>query len=96
VLGKGSRTVSTSDHPSGYAVDFLVGTDNVAEGDRIRDYVTQNRDKLGVLYVIWRQVYYNHRGSSRMEDRGSVTANHYDHVHVSFIRTPRPGEPLTC
>jgi hypothetical protein len=97
VLGKGSRTISTSDHPAGYAIDFLVGTGAAGkvEGDRIRDYVMNNSDELGLLYLIWRQTYYNHRGSSAMENRGSVTANHFDHVHVSFKRTPLPAQ-LVC
>ena len=35
-------------------------------------------------YVIWEQRYWE-PGSSweLMEDRGSITANHYDHVHVT-------------
>lgn len=94
VLGKGSRTIGTSDHPAGYAIDFMVLSDT-AEGNKIRDYVMKDLDGLNALYVIYRQTYYNHRGSSHMEDRGSPTANHFDHVHVSFKRTA-PTQPITC
>ena len=35
-------------------------------------------------YVIWRQRYWEPGGSwEPMEDRGSPTANHMDHVHVT-------------
>ena len=57
-----------------------------ATGDRIKDYLIANRDKLNVKYVIWEQkIYASYTGWSGrpMEDRGSTTANHYDHVHVS-------------
>jgi hypothetical protein len=38
-----------------------------------------------VKYIIWRQrIWYPSSGTWRgMADRGSATANHYDHVHVS-------------
>ena len=40
------------------------------------------------MYIIWRQRYYDIRtgaGWRMMADRGGVTANHYDHVHVSVL-----------
>ena len=51
-------------------------------------------NELGVYYIIWKQRFYmpqyNIYGSvntwNLMPDRGGVTANHYDHVHVSFIK----------
>jgi hypothetical protein len=80
VLGRGPRT-GTSDHPSGLALDFMVDTPT---GNALADFVLANRARLGVKYVIWRQRYNDGTGWSMMEDRGGVTANHYDHVHVSF------------
>lgn len=80
VGGRASRS-GTSDHPSGLALDFMVDT---ATGNALADYVLANRKAFGVSYVIWRQRYNDGGGWSTMEDRGSVTANHYDHVHVSF------------
>lgn len=80
VLGRAARS-GDSDHPSGLALDFMVDT---ATGNRLADYVLANQSRLGMKYVIWRQRYNDGSGWSAMEDRGSVTANHYDHVHVSF------------
>jgi hypothetical protein len=77
VAGRGGA----SDHPSGLALDFIVGT---ATGDALAEYVLANRRAFGVSYVIWRQRYNDGSGWSAMEDRGSATANHLDHVHVSF------------
>ncbi|GAA4512948.1 ligand-binding protein SH3 [Brevibacterium yomogidense] len=79
----GRRSDPGSDHNSGNAVDIMTSS---ATGDRIKDYLIANRDKLNVKYVIWEQkIYASYTGWSGrpMEDRGSVTANHYDHVHVS-------------
>ncbi|MEE2034653.1 peptidoglycan DD-metalloendopeptidase family protein, partial [Rhodococcus chondri] len=77
-----------TDHTEGRAVDAMIpdyrSGDGVALGDEITDYVLANADALGVEYVIWRQTYYPVGGApSLMEDRGSETENHYDHVHVS-------------
>jgi hypothetical protein len=79
----GRRADPGSDHNSGNAVDIMIPG---ATGDRIAEYLIANRDKLNVKYVIWEQkIYASYTGWSGrpMEDRGSVTANHYDHVHVS-------------
>ncbi|GAA1243589.1 hypothetical protein GCM10009676_31560 [Prauserella halophila] len=71
----------SSDHPSGLALDFMT---TGATGDRIAEYVLANQSEFGVTYVIWEQRYNDGSGWSYMEDRGGTTANHYDHVHVSF------------
>lgn len=71
----------TSDHPSGRAVDFM--TDR-ASGDALADCALENMDALGVSYVIWEQRINHGSGWEPMEDRGGVTANHFDHVHISF------------
>jgi len=83
VLGRGSRGTAGSDHPKGLALDLLMP----GIGDQLADYVLAHRVELGVTYVIWRQRYNDGRGWQPMEDRGSITANHYDHVHVSFRST---------
>lgn len=79
----GRRADPGSDHNSGNAVDIMI---TGATGDRITEYLIANRDRLNVKYVIFEQkIYASYTGWSgrAMEDRGSVTANHYDHVHVS-------------
>lgn len=65
-----------------------------ATGNALADYVLANRSAFGVKYVIWRQRYNEGGGWSMMTDRGSVTANHYDHVHVSFYRAANVS--VTC
>ena len=80
LAAKASRA-GTSDHPSGRAVDFM--TDR-ASGDALADCALQNMDALGISYVIWEQRINHGSGWEPMEDRGGVTANHFDHVHISF------------
>ena len=78
-------------HNSGMAVDFMVYSDS-AKGDQLAEYLTNHMDELGVYYIIWKQRFYmpqqNIYGPANtwniMPNRGGVTANHYDHVHVSF------------
>jgi hypothetical protein len=89
VAGRGG----TSDHPGGLAVDFMV---NRATGDRLAACALQNIDALGVKYVIWRQRINFGDGWKPMEDRGGATANHFDHVHVSFERGAGGGTLHGC
>ncbi|MDD7937322.1 hypothetical protein PHK61_02685 [Actinomycetospora lutea] len=84
VLGVGSRG-GQSDHPGGYALDFMT-----TDGDTIADCVIENKDDLGVSYVIWDQRINTGSGWEGMEDRGGATANHEDHVHISFDRGGSP------
>lgn len=81
VLGLGSRRTAGSDHPRGKALDFMVDR---TTGDRLAEYVLRNRKALGVKYVIWRQRINYGSGWQNMGNRGSRTANHFDHVHLSF------------
>ncbi|MFD3707126.1 hypothetical protein ACFWUP_28660 [Nocardia sp. NPDC058658] len=70
------------DHGAGRALDVM--TSNTALGNTIADFVLANKARFGVTYVIWQQRYNDGNGWSYMEDRGSPTQNHYDHVHISF------------
>jgi hypothetical protein len=73
-------------HSVGRALDIMVGFDS-SLGDQIADYVRAHAKELGVSEVIWKQRIWTVQRSSEgwrpMEDRGSGTANHMDHVHVS-------------
>jgi hypothetical protein len=80
VLGIAGRG-GPSDHPRGLALDFMVDR---ATGDALAAYAVAHRAELGINYVIWRQRIDTGRGFRAMADRGSPTANHFDHVHVSF------------
>jgi hypothetical protein len=82
----------TSDHPSGRAVDFMV---NPATGDQLAACALKNRAALGITYVIWQQRINFGSGWQPMEDRGGITANHFDHVHVSF-GAAAGGSPNRC
>ncbi|WP_433490003.1 hypothetical protein [Nocardia grenadensis] len=73
------------DHGAGLALDFM--TSDPARGAAIADFVLANKERFGVTYVIWQQRYNDGSGWSYMEGRGDPTANHYDHVHVSFDST---------
>lgn len=71
------------DHGTGRAVDAMISSS--AQGDAIAAFVLAHAKELNVKYVIWRQRIYNmdRPGWRGMANRGSATANHYDHVHVS-------------
>ena len=75
----------TSDHHTGRAIDIMVRGDR---GTEIADWVRAHAGELDVKYVIWQQGYWQPGMTEyrRMADRGSDTANHWDHVHVSFHR----------
>lgn len=71
-------------HGQGRALDIMV---RGATGDRIAAFLRANARALGVTEVIWEQRIWTVQRASEgwrpMPDRGSATANHYDHVHVS-------------
>ncbi len=62
-----------------------------ALGDRVAEWALANRGRFGAEYVIWKQRINFGSGWRLMEDRGSITQNHYDHVHVSFFRNGSTG-----
>ncbi|MDX3102310.1 coiled-coil domain-containing protein [Nonomuraea angiospora] len=89
------RPGDPGEHGKGRACDFMMsrggtmasGSDE-ARGDALADYLIKNGARIGVMYIIWKQRYYDIRsggGWDPMSDRGGVTANHYDHVHVSVF-----------
>lgn len=82
-LGRGSRP-NASDHGSGRAVDFMIPRYSTASGKNLGWAVAEWAIKQpGVTYVIWDQKYNDGSGWRQMGNRGSDTANHLDHVHVS-------------
>ena len=72
------------EHAQGIAVDIMVSG---ARGQQVADFVRANASSLGVNYVIYSQHIWSTaragEGWRGMSDRGSTTANHYDHVHVT-------------
>lgn len=87
----GYREGDPEDHGKGLAVDVMVPT-NSELGDQVAQYAIDNMDRAGISYIIWKQQFYmpvnNIYGPAntwnQMPDRGGDTANHYDHVHISF------------
>jgi LysM repeat protein len=83
--GTRASAVDPHGHPSGLALDYMVGSD-AALGDAIVAYHVAHWDELGVEYVIWQQrILTSPTGAWKaMADRGSATANHRDHPHVNY------------
>ena len=78
----GWRQDAYEDHPSGEALDIMVGG-NKALGDSINKWLLDNADALGLKYTIWQHGQWDPGGKfTEYPDRGSPTANHMDHVHA--------------
>lgn len=81
-------------HPAGRALDFM--TSSFAQGDALMRDIIKLQGPLDAEYAIWKQ---RITGGSRpwgtwspMEDRGSATANHMDHVHLNFNASGDTGD----
>ncbi|MFZ2304713.1 MAG: LysM peptidoglycan-binding domain-containing protein [Streptococcus suis] len=87
----GYRAGDTGDHGKGLAIDFMVPQSS-ALGNQVAEYAVANVASKNISYIIWKQRFYSPYASiygpaytwNLMPDRGSITENHYDHVHVSF------------
>lgn len=87
----GYRPGDSGDHGKGLAIDFMVPVSS-ALGDQVAAYAVANLASKNINYIIWKQRFYAPYDSiygpaytwNLMPDRGSITENHYDHVHVSF------------
>lgn len=82
------------EHPLGRACDFMISSgapssEQVKLGYDIANWAQANAKALGIYYIIYRQHIWNptraREGWRQMEDRGSLTQNHYDHVHISVL-----------
>jgi hypothetical protein len=90
------RPGNDGEHSLGRACDFMLSTggvmptaSNIQKGYDIAAWAQANASRLGIMYIIYRQHIWDIRMASSgwvpMEDRGSITANHYDHVHISVF-----------
>ena len=81
----GRRAGDSGFHGTGRALDVMISNSSV--GWDIANWTRANASALGVSEVIYSQKIWTVERSSEgwrsMSDRGSATANHYDHVHVS-------------
>lgn len=82
------------EHPRGRACDFMISSgapspSEVRFGYNIANWAQANAKRLGIYYIIYRQHIWNpsrvREGWRQMEDRGGLTQNHYDHVHISVL-----------
>jgi hypothetical protein len=88
-----NHAASFGEHGKGRACDFAVspkGFAGVAAGDervygnRLAAFFIKNSDRLGVLYVIWfRRIWMPGVGWTSYSGRGSPSAEHTNHVHLS-------------
>lgn len=80
------------EHGQGRALDFMVKPRS-QEGLKLAEWVMNNHKSMKVMYVIWEQRIWNIQREQprpwsqwrKMEDRGSCTQNHCDHIHVSYL-----------
>ena len=90
------RPGTDGEHPLGRACDFMLSSggvmpsaSNVQLGYDIAAWAQANASRLGIMYIIYRQRIWDIRMASSgwvaMQDRGSITANHFDHVHISVF-----------
>jgi hypothetical protein len=81
----GVRPDWDAEHPSGRAIDAMVSS--TSTGNAVADWARANAAQYGITEVIWNQRIWTTQRASEgwraMGDRGSVTANHGDHVHIS-------------
>jgi hypothetical protein len=94
-ISRGCGVGTTSEHKEGRALDWRMSVKSASQRKRVARavaWLTANNGeaayRLGVMYVIWNQhiwsLYYPELGWRKMADRGSVTANHKNHVHISL------------
>lgn len=87
----GFRRDITPDHPAGRALDIMIPKYRTADGRRlgadVAGWARANAPTLEIKYVIWDQKIWNverdREGWRPMASRGSDSANHKDHVHVT-------------
>lgn len=82
------------EHRTGRALDIMVSVGDPI-GYQIADFMRANAAKLGISQVIWHQQIWTAQRSGDgwrpMSSRGSATANHLDHVHVTTFGSSATG-----
>ncbi len=73
------------EHSSGRALDIM--TSDTQLGTAIAEFLRSHASELNLYDILWQQHIWtpvrSGEGWRSMPSRGSATANHYDHVHVS-------------
>lgn len=74
------------EHSTGRALDVMTYSDT-RKGYAVKDYVMANASNFGLKWMIWQQrMWYPGGRNTGMENRGSPTQNHMDHVHIFIDR----------
>jgi hypothetical protein len=72
------------EHSDGHAIDVMVSGE---EGWQVAEFLRAHAAEFNLYDIIYSQKIFTQERASEgwrsMEDRGSTTANHYDHVHVA-------------
>lgn len=97
---RASGSTPTSDHPRGLALDVSIGNgdttepnvDQVALGNSVAFWFTQNPLVFGSAYVIFNNMYYSATGAVPYHhpddlDGNDLSLSHRNHVHISFLDT---------
>lgn len=94
---RAGNTFDYEGHPAGLAIDVMVpvNAEGHAKGQKMAEWGQEHAADLGIKYIIWDQKIWSvgraSEGWRPMEDRGSISANHKDHNHISFNPTPGSG-----
>lgn len=71
------------EHVDGSSIDAMIDPSNTTLGYAVVDFLLAHASELNLNDIIYRQrIWQPGVGWKPMSDRGSITANHYDHVHV--------------
>ena len=95
--GQGYSKTGGPEHASGCALDLIVSSTvgqtptpaERAQGDRLATWLVTHANDIGLRWIIWRQRIYNtaRPGWRAMENRGGITNNHHDHLHIMLTAT---------
>lgn len=79
----GGYRAGAGEHGTGQALDLMVSSRS--QGDAVAAFIKANVASYDVKYLIWYQRFWEPGGTwDPMDDRGSITQNHKDHVHVTL------------
>lgn len=80
----GYRQDAYPEHPSGRALDVMVGVGNPI-GDEVTSWALANDHILPLIHALWKQTVWMPGGATQpMGDRGNPTQNHMDHPHLWY------------
>jgi uncharacterized protein YraI len=87
----GYRNDPGSDHYRGRGLDLMIpnyrSAAGRARGNQVANWARRNHRQLRIQYIIWNQHIWNvsraREGWRPMRSRGSDSANHKNHVHIS-------------